>query len=428
MQFNTRFDDRRDPRERRMNKIKAGLLASAGETVRYKSMDNSGQGGAGNKMQQAQQQNELARRMIIDRAIEMTQQINSQTFAGGAVGQVVGTVINIPVRNVGLIKRFIVEITGTITQGAAETQTQTKWGISNLLSQIVFTDLSNQTRINTTGWHMHALATVRRQNAFGAAFSNDSPVNVGSNFGVVTSPATVTTAQNFRMFYEIPITYGDFDFRGGIYANVVNATMNLQLVLNPNFFVASGADATLAAYQSSTAQLGKLTNVVVNTYQQYMDQIPMGPNGAILPQMDISTAYLLNNTTILGLSATQDIPIPYANFRNFMSTFAIYDNQGLNAGTDINYWALQSANYTNIWKLDPWTSSLFTREVIGDDFPPGTYYFNHRAKPISTIQYGNMQLVINASNVAGAASQVLIGYEALAAINQIVAAGSLYGT
>jgi hypothetical protein len=378
------------------------------------------------RMQQAQQQNMFARNVIIDRAIEMTQEIFSQTYAGGAVGQVVGTVVNVPPRNVGLIKRFIVEISGTITQGAAETQTQTKYGIANLLSDVVFTDLSNQTRIQTKGWHLHLLASVRRQMNFGAAYTNDSPVQMQSNFPVITAPNAVTAADTFKMFYEIPISYGDFDFRGAIYANVVNATMNLQLTINPNFFIATGADATLGAYQSSTAQLGILSAVTVKVYQQYMDQIPMSQNGAILPQMDLSTAYLLNNTTVSGFTASQDIPVPYANFRNFMSTIAIYDNAALNPGSDVNYWALQSANYTNIWKLDPFIASLFARQVLGNDVPDGTYYFNHRAKPISTIQYGNMQLIGNFSNVQ-ANAQLLIGYEALAAINQIVAAGSLYG-
>lgn len=385
--------------------------------------------GQASQMQQAQAQNMLARNLIIDRSIELTQSIFTQTSAGGAVGQVVGTVINVPVRNVGLIKRFIIEVTGNVTQGAAETQNQTKWGIANLFSQVVFTDLSNQTRVNTTGWHLHALATARRQATYGAAFPSDSPSQIGSNFSVISALPAVTTVKPFRMFYEVPLAYGDFDFRGAIYANVVNATMNLQLTVNPNFFVASTGNPTQAVYQSTTAQLGILSSLVVNVYQQYMDQIPMGQNGAILPQMDLSTAYLLNSTQILGLSVGQDVPIPYANFRNFMSTFAMYDNAGvLNKGTDVNYWALQSANYTNLWKLDPFIASLFTRNTINDDFPDGTYYFNHRAKPISTIQYGNMQLVINPSVVTGATSQVLIGTESLAAINQIVAAGSLYGT
>ena len=198
--------------------------------------------------------------------------------------------------------------------------------------------------------------------------------------------------------------------------------------VNPTFGVASTANPTNAVYISSTTALPLVTSVVITVYQQYLDQLPMGKNGVILPILDLSTAYLINNTTVTGLVATQDLPIPYANFRNFMSTCLIYDNAGvLNIGTDVNYFALQSANYTNIFKYDPQTSALFTREIMLDDFPKGTYYFDHRRRPISTVQYGNMSLVINPSAVTAGAS-VYLGYEALALINMVTQAGSLYGT
>lgn len=375
----------------------------------------------------AQQANMLARKALIDSAVDMWLPINTQTLTGTLAGQVV----NIPVRNVGLIKRFLIYITGSFAQGAAETQTRTKFGAANVLSNVTFTDLSNQQRINTAGWHLHYLATARRQQAFGSAFTNDSPTSLGSNLNVVTMPATVTTVQNWSMYYEIPLAYNDNDLKGAIYANVVNATMNLQFTINPNFSVASTTDPTLAVYQSSTAQIGVLSNIKVTVYQNFLDQIPMVPGkGPVLPLYDLATAYLLNTTSASGLVNTQDNPVPYANFRNFMSTFLIFDQNlaaGNNAGTDINYFALQSANYTNIFKLDPFTVSLLSREEIADDFPPGLYYFSHRRKAISTIQYGNMQLITNPSTVSAGAA-FLVGYEALALINQVTQAGSLYGT
>lgn len=380
--------------------------------------------------QYTQDMNNYARNLVLAKAIDMWQIIDSRTL----VGTIPGQVVNIPVRNVGLIKRFVVEITGTFAQGAAETQTKTAFGPANVLSQVVFTDLSNQTRINTTGWHLHFLATARRQAAFGAAYTNDSPVGIGSNYPVISLPSPITTAQNFRMFYEIPISYGDFDLRGAVYAAVVSSTMNLQLTINPNFSVASTADPTLAVFLSSTAQVGVLSNVVVKTYQNYLDQIPMAKSGPVLPLLDLSTAYLLNNTVVSGLVANQDNGIPYANFRDFLSTFAIYDNFGSSnaIGTDINTWSIQSANYTNIIQLDPFMSSLLTREIINDDFPAtvakSVYYFDHRRKPISTLQYGNMQLVANLAQVQASTSAILIGYEALAIINQVTQAGSLYNT
>lgn len=378
---------------------------------------------------QLQQANGMARAAVLNAAIDMWQQIFTVPFA--AANSAIGQVLNVPIRNVGLLKRLVVEVQATVTPAGAEQQNLTPWGAANFFSNIIFTDLSNQTRINTAGWHLHALATARRQWAFGSAYTNDSPVFIRNNFNVITAPAALAGAgQTYRMFYEIPISYSDFDLRGAIYASVVNATMNLQLTVNPNFWVAAAfADPTLAGYQSTTAALGVMTNCQITVYQNFLDQIPQGQNGPILPVLDLTTAYLLNNTVASALAVGQETPIPYANFRNFMSTFVIYDNSGvLNAGGDINYWAISSANYTNIRRYDPFMSSLLTREIINDDFPRGTYYFDHRQKPISTIQYGNMQLIVNPSAVTGAGSILLVGYEALAQINQITQAGSLYGT
>lgn len=378
----------------------------------------------------AGQTNMMARGLVLERSIDMWQSIFTQALSGNPKGQVV----NIPIRNVGLIKRFVIELSGTIVQAAAETLTLTKFGAANLLSQIVFTDLSNQTRVNTTGWHMHLLATVRRQMAFGAAFTNDSPTGYGSNFAVNSMPSPVTTVQSYRFFYEVPIAYGDYDLRGAIYANVVNATMNLQLTVNPNVVVGSAGNPTQAVYISSTAgDLGTIT-MTVNVYQNYLDQLPVAKNGPILPMLDLATAYLLNNTVATGVSVGQDFAIPYANFRNFMSTYVIYDNFGGGAaiGAEMNYFSIQSANYTNIIKVDPFMSSLLTREIINDDVPAQiartSYYFDHRRKPINTVQYGNMQLIANPAAVQGSTTQFLVGYEALALINMITQAGSLYNT
>lgn len=373
----------------------------------------------------AYQQNDLARQAVLNNALDVWQQIFQTTVTTG----IPGTVLNIPLKQVGLLKRLLVKITCNFAQGAAETQTLTKFGPSNILSSIIFNDLSNLTRIQTTGWHMHMLACCRRQAAFGAAFTNDSPIQSGNVFNVIKAPASVTTVQGLTMYFEVPISYGDFDLRGAVWLNVVNATAQLQLTINPNFSVATGTDATLAVYQSSTAQIGVISTMTITVFQNYLDQIPQ-PNGRpILPMVDLSYAYMLNNTQAGGLVVNQDNPIPFSNFRQFMSQFVVYDNAGvLNAGTDINNFALQAANSVNIFKVDPITVALWTREYVGDDFPAGTYYFDFRKRPVNTIQFGNMQLTVNPSTVTSNASVFLIGYESLAALNQVVNAGSLFGT
>lgn len=374
---------------------------------------------------QLQNANLAARAQVIQRSLNMWQSI----AAGAVATPLANNIVNVPIRNVGLVKRLVIELSATFIRSAAETQTLTPWGPANFLSNVVLTDLNNQQRINTAGWHLHALATVRRQMAFGASFQNDSPVSIGSNVPVISAPQNVgAVSQTIRMFYELPIAYGDYDLRGAIYANVVNATMNLQMTINPNFSVGSAADPTLAVYQSSTAgDLGTLGTVNYVIYQNYLDQVPMSNNGPILPFMDLSTAYILTNTNASGLTANQDFPVPLANFRDFMSIFAIYDNVGvLNPGTDMAYIGLQSANYTFIEKVDPYMKALMTRNLLGNDLPKGTYYFDYRNKPVATIQYGNIQLILNPSAVTGATANVLLGYETLALINQVTNAGSLY--
>lgn len=369
------------------------------------------------------QQNAMARAAILHQSQNMVQSITGGTIANP--GNTNNT-INVSPRLVGFVKRFLVEIQATITNAdAANDLTLTEFGPANLLSQVIFTDLSNNIRIQTAGWHLMMVSSVKRGRPFGAVYLNDSPVDFGSNWPVIKAPLTIPRSSSavVNMIYEIPLSYSDTDFRGAVWLGVTNATANLQLVVNPNPTVAAGADATLAVY-SGTAN-ATISSFTYNVYQNYLDQLPVGKQGIVLPINDISTVYLLNNTTQVGIVANQDFPIPYANFRDFLSTFAVYDNGGaLGVGADINYWAIQAANYVNTLKVDPNIVALWTRNMIGTDMPKGCYYFSHRHRPISTIQYGNQELILNASTV-NANAKLLMGYESFALVNLIAQAGAL---
>lgn len=378
--------------------------------------------------------NTLAATLIRGNAVEMKQQIYANTFDPRQ-----NNVLNIIPRNVGLIKYFLVELTATLPNASGSTWTRTGFGPANLLSQIVFNDLNNNVRINDAGWHVELINSVKERRIFGSALvqgtGEDSPIGYGSNYNVIstqapagTNSSTITDGQTgiIKMVYKIPMAYSDNDYRGAIYANVVNATMNLQLTINNAFVAATGADATLAGY-SSAGTASQITSVSVIVTQVFMDQIPQGKNGPILPILDLSTIYELKNTTFANITQNQDFPMQYSNFRDFLSTACIYFNgNGLTAGTDITYWALRSANFTNIFQYDVTLAALFTRQIIGADVPVGTYYFSSRQKPIATTQYGNMELVLNAST-AGAGAYILQGVEDFAIVNTLTQAGSLAG-
>lgn len=389
-----------------------------------------------------QQLNALQRQAVLASSVDMTQSIYS-----AAVTPATQPVLQIQPRNVGFIKRFIVKFSAQITNSDGATDaTLTDFGLGNFFSNIQFTDLNNNQRINTTGWHISFLNTVRHRKPFGTGFAPLETVadfaagnqnanqmaNYGNNFLVVKAPHTIvhgSGAQNIQGYIDIPLVYSDDDLRGGIYANVVNAVMQLQLTFNPQMFVATGADSTNAVYHGPAASSMALSNLQVTIYQNYLDQLPQGQGGVVLPNLDVSTIYELKYSQFQNIPSGVDFPVQFANFRDFLSTFAVFNHDssadsGRGIGGDINYWALQAANFTNFWKLDPITQTLKTREIVGFDYPPGTYYQSYRRKPVSTVQYGNVELVINPSS-STTSSYLFVAWEDFALINTLTQAGSL---
>ncbi len=381
--------------------------------------------------QKLRMQNLANRQAVLEQGYPMLQSVFNQVFQPASQSQ-----INIPPQNVGLIKGFLVRMVATVTNpgSGSSTLSLTAQGPANLVQNFTFTDLQNYQRINTTGWHMSMLDSAKQGRPFLSSTASDSPIGYGSNYNVIKAPATIAAGATgtVYMYYWIPLAYSDTDLSGAIYANVVNATMNLQMTLATaaQAVVANTADPTLAIYQGAGAVAGvTLTNVSVNVYQAYIDQLPFGEGGApILPALDLNTMYELKNTALTSMTVGQDFNIPYSNFRHFLSTCVIFDNQTGGAypaaGSDVNYWSFRTANYTDTRKADPFTWAALARRKLMTDVPVGSYYFDHRDKPIYTTQTGNTNLVLNASTV-NASAQALVGWEMLANVSNLVNAGSL---
>jgi len=382
---------------------------------------------AGAQQYTPQQINGMQRAMVLAGAVEMKQQIFSQLFPLVANANP----INIPVRNVGLIKRFIVEITATIPQNVGGALSQL--GLANIIQNVQFMDLNNNIRINTDGVHLAALAHFKKRRPSQQTLStvvadNNQMLQVGENFPVLAYASNTGAPQNVRAVFEVPLAYSDDDLRGAVYGNVVNATMNLQIQICQNASVAAGVDSTYAMWGNG-AGLQVLTNITVTVYQVYLDQIPVDQNGKpVLPILDLSTVYELKKTAFSAIVANQDFTFPYANFRDFVSTMVVFNSTGADAGllngSDVNYWALQSANFTNIFKQDPLEIARITRNEIQVDLPKGTYYFPSRKHPISTTQFGNMNLVLNAKT-ASTPAYAVVYWEDFGLVNTLTQAASL---
>jgi hypothetical protein len=359
-------------------------------------------------------------------AIDMLQPLNPVLPSGTTVG----SVLTFQVRNVGLLKRFYLRFKATVTAGASTTQTLTPLGLMNFLSNITLWDLGNQTRINTYGAHLHIVSSAKRRRVFGAAYTSDTPNGFGNiNNRIMYAPATIaaTDSSEIDVVYEIPLVKNDVDLRGAIWSDVTNAVMQIQVTLNPNMFVASTADPTFAVYQSGGSDLATLSGISVQLFQNYLDRLPSVNNAPILPLQDIGTAYVLNQSASGLPIANQDNTAAFTNSRIYESVAFVYDNNGtLNVnGDDINYIAVQSANFTNTTYVDGKMIGLMQRNTFMDDPPAGTYYLDFRHRPIDTTQYGNTVLTINPSNVGGAGALISYFWEGFAIIGLVNQGGAI---
>lgn len=388
---------------------------------------------------QAVNQNMAARAAILSYGVKRTQQIFSAAF-----NPVQQTVVNVAPQNVGLIQGFLVEVDGNISTTAGGAVTRTEYGVSNLLSNITFADLSNYIRHNTTGWHMSFVNSAKQGFVWGASYQSNVPEDWGAynasfantnlvtpNWSVRTAPLTIAVSSNanVREIYYVPLAYSSSDLRGAIYAAVTNATMNLQLTINPTPSGAAAADPVGLVY-AGPGLGGWNGNVTITVYQIYYDQLPTttqnGATTVVLPLMDLNNQYCLLTTTLTGMVSGQDFPYGYANFRSYLSTIAIVDNVGvLNAGSEINYVALTSANNTNIFKYTPQIAALLARQTFMSDPPKGMYYFDFRQNPISTNQFGNMNLNFNPNGTITAGATLFVAVEYFAQQTQVSGAQSL---
>lgn len=415
---------------------------------------------AQSQAQQNQQLNLLARQAIRARGVRRIQQIFDSTYTSNFPPQ-----IQVIPRNVGLVMGFWVKVVATIANSSTtSTLTLSDFGPANLVSQFQLNDLQNNTRIQTTGFHEAFLNSWKTKRLFASAltgargtntgqqttgnsyFGEDSPMGYGSNWTEISAPLSIIADSDstpgtgtLTMWWYIPLAYNPDapnmpDYRGAIYANVVNATwqllINLPGTYGSQLVAPYGTDSTQAVYYQTSNETvnAALTSFELRVYQDYYDQLPTGNAGVLLPILDLATIYERKYTNLTSISVTQDFPYQYANFRQFLSTLAVYVNTAATGargvGADVNYWALQAANFSNIWKMEPALVALMTRQHIGVDFPPGCYWFDTRNRPLSTTQYGNMELILNPAT-AGTGAYELVCVEDFAIVQTLSMAGSL---
>lgn len=336
--------------------------------------------------------------------------------------------LNVQPASVGLIRGFLVKVEGTIKNDAGAAIDLTPFGASNMLTDIGFTDVNGQSRHQTKGWHLSMINSAKQPLIMGGAYNGQVPVGYGNNYDVLSAPAQIVAGGETKVqfYYYVPLAYNSVDLRGAMWAGVVNATAQLSLKINDAPVADAGDNMGLSIYEGNSGGWKADTNIDITIWQDYIDQIAMDKNGQpLLPLIDMQTLYQLQVTNMSALVANQDFGVPFANFRHFMSTALVYDNGGeYNAGTDIDRFAMQTANSSNLWDYGPEEAAFFARSIFMADPPKGAYYFDHRTRPINTQSYGATEIKVKPKVVNNGAN-LWVGSEYFAEASQVVFASSL---
>lgn len=378
--------------------------------------------------QQAMAANMQARAYVLSQAFDVKQQVDSQTFVPGA-----RNVFDVSGTNVGIVKGFVLKVVAKITNKSADAMAITDFGIANLLKQVTYYDPNNQRHIETTGWHIALVNTIKGQKPFGSSTPTDSPIKYGDNYDIIEAPASIAAGATATvvMHYWIPLAYSDTDLTGAVFANVAQSKQRLRLefATDSTAFVAANENSIDAIYKGAGADQCAIDEISYTCYQHYLDQLPMNQGQYIVPQIDLSTVYLLENTVQSGLTPNADFAVQYGNLYRYLSTIAIFDNGGeiTAKGADVNYLAQRTANFSDYRKADPSTWNLETRKLIGTDLPPSVYLAESRQRPIYTLQTGNQTFVLNPKTVRQNA-RLIMAYESLVTATNLVNIGTISTT
>jgi hypothetical protein len=391
-----------------------------------------------NQKMTPQAQNAAARALIWRQGKPILQQVTTKSFASVTAGQQTQVVVN-PLQ-VGFVRRFLVEISGTITNTTAGVAlTKTANGVSNLLKNVTFNDFTGNPRHNASGRAFEYVEAYKYQRIPGAALTSDQVNGFGSNVASNTGPnltvsGGATPAGTFTHVFEIPIMQDTGQqMAGGLWLATNNQTTLLTLTLQDTPVVQSTGDPLTAVLIGSTAGAVTFTytNVTVTVWQEYWNNVPNDKQGnPILPGLDVTTAYMITESNSgLSFANGQFASWNFPTFSKLLGTYFSYDNgaNALNPGTDLGNIQLVVSNYAIIKQYTPQQLSRITRDIIGADLPSGSYGIPSRNHPLDVSQYPSLQLQIQPNAAVNAGTYANIITELLRRVQYMGAASGVGG-
>lgn len=331
-------------------------------------------------------QNYNARANLIGTGLHMVKRLAPTTASA------LGGSVQILLERMGVLTGIMLNF--TIPVNVTVAATASAFAPYNFVNNISYTDYAGLQRVNTSGYHLHALNCFR-----GHRMANNSSKNAGyilSETGIDTDILELPTAVaassiNFSLF--VPIAYdAASDLRGAVLSQTIYGDHYITIQL-PSSLV--GADPLAYVYTAGTVALNG--NISVDAYQHYI----MPQNGvANLPMIDLSTVYAIegNFSDSTNITAGQDKYINWPNNRAIMSTQHIYNNGALGGtlnGADISQIVLLGNGNTNLREMSPRYLRNQMRYTLGSDLPSGFYQLSSRTQPVTTQLYGNVQTKVS---------------------------------
>jgi hypothetical protein len=371
------------------------------------------------------QQNAMARQQLITTGLAFTKRLQSYSAVGSS--GILGTTIRVPLDRTGVVTGvtllFSVPYTANATGYGEVIGTYiSQFFPYNIIQNITYTDFAGVKHVNTTGWMLHALNSLRGlktpNNAHTMQGYITAETGLNSNIFGIQNAATGASALkggdfpqygNIQFSLYVPLAYDPTsDLRGAVLAQTDRGEHYLNITFAANLFGATGDPLTtpIAGGTAGTFTLGNAGQtystgafITVDAYQHYlMPQAGVSPNN--LPMIDLGTIYevaggLTDSSNIIG-GANKFVNWP--NNRAILSALHVYDNPASTTAvgsvlneTDVSLLTLLINGNTNVRQLTPALIRQQMRYALGFDLPSGVYFLSARRQPITTQLYGNVQ-------------------------------------
>ncbi len=351
--------------------------------------------------QQAAMMNSQGRAILLGSGIKM-----SRIVAQGAA-LALGSATRINLNRTGITTGVLLDFTCSLNITGAMTASPA--GPWTLISQLKYTDFAGTDRINTPGYALYALNSLKHNQMLSNAIAGVISSIGNLDTDLLTFPTAIANPALLQFSLFLPFAVDPSrDLRGAV-PSMTNVGEH-YITITPALALVNTTDVLAAPYTAGTAAVNSFTVDVTQFYIQ-----PQNLAANMLPGIDLTTIYEINGNwvTTSGFQSNSQVLINYPNDRSIMSALHVYENGGLLTvnGADLSKLELLVNSNTVFREHTPRSWRLIQRDHIRGDVPAGFYYWNHRSQPILTALYATVQARYSLLTVNAGVTKIVAQYE-----------------